>query len=65
MFYNFVGIAYVIDQVEKGYNKDISELIESISDVVDNKQKILYNIFPKDKDLGKISFKIVDKVFSN
>ena len=33
MFYNFIGIAYIIKQIENGYNDNIVELIKTVSDL--------------------------------
>ena len=63
MFYNFIGIAYIIKQIENNYNDNIVELIKSVSDLESKNRKKLYNIFPKDKDIGKISLKIIENVF--
>lgn len=64
MFYNFIGIKYVMDKLESGYRKDITSLIKTISDKEQKKQKDLYKIFPKDDDLGPLSLKIITNIFS-
>ena len=53
MFYNYVGIKYIVDNVKNGYKKDITKLIESVSDIDDENKKKLYNvlnIFLKNKE---------------
>ena len=41
MFYNYVGIKYVVDNVKNGYKKDITKLIESVSDIDDENKKTI------------------------
>ncbi len=64
MFYNYIGIAAVIDIVLKkksGETIDITQIIQSISDCKNKKE--LYNIFPFDKNIGKVSLEIVSNIF--
>ena len=63
MFYNFIGIAYVAEHIENGFNGDITELIKDISDFNYKNRNKLYNIFPKDKDIGKKSLNIIETIF--
>ena len=64
MFYNYIGIKYIMDKLQNGYRKDITNLIQSITDKEETNQKDLYKIFPEDKDLGPISLKIITNIFS-
>ncbi len=63
MFYNYVGIKYVVDNVKNGYKKDITKLIESVSDIDDENKKKLYNVFPNDNMMGPHTLKIIKSIF--
>ena len=63
MFYNYIGIKYVVDKVNTGYKKDITQLIQSITDLDSENKKKLYNIFIIDSQMGPTTYNIIKNIF--